>query len=226
MNAVDGVQRLLLVAGHPRPAQELPEGLPRLSSPPESGRVRPRDRRGAGHRSGRHGRRGPRRSVPLRDDSRVRRPLTARKNRDARLRRRCGDQQVRALRRGRRGARGRARDPGTRKTSVRVPRRCRSSAPACNVQRQRGHGLYQDLSRDGWRARTAARRGALPQAMAKSSTERRVDRPACQGRLPRRDRRDRTGLSREDRRADLCGAAGQRLAAVRSRLFSDSELTA
>ena len=69
-------------------------------------RLRPRGRRDARHRPGRRGRRTVRRHQPLCHDAGVRRRIPAREDRHARLRRRRGDQQVRATRREGRAARG------------------------------------------------------------------------------------------------------------------------
>ena len=71
-------------------------------------RLRPGHRRDARHRPGRRRHRPARRRLALRHDAGVRRRLAAREDRHARLRRRRGDQQVRAPRRRGRPARRRA----------------------------------------------------------------------------------------------------------------------
>ena len=99
MNSLGGEQRLLPVDGHPRQRRQPARAPRRRHRRAQGRRVRPGDRRDAGHRAGRRRHRAVRRPLAVRDDAGVRRRVPAREDRHAGLRRRRGDQQVRAPRR-------------------------------------------------------------------------------------------------------------------------------
>ena len=124
--------RLPALARHPRRARRGVRGAARRARDGAGERrLRPDLRRDRRHRPGRQRRRRALRPLALRDDRRVRRADAAREDRDARLRRPGGDQQVHAA------AAARTRcatcaSSTSATTGCSTPRRssCRSSAPA------------------------------------------------------------------------------------------------
>ena len=156
MNAVEPPQ-VFFRSMATRGRSEVARGARRCHRRVPGGRVRPRDRGDAGHRSGRRRDRRPLRCVALRDDAGVRRRQPAGEDRHARLRRRGGDQQVRAARRRGRPAR-RAATAGPQQGAVRrrsrVPAGVRHHRVA--VQRRRRHRALPAPPRRARRAAASA----------------------------------------------------------------------
>ena len=211
MNAIDGAAGVLPLAGHPAAASEVPERARRRRSRALQGR---RASTWSSSRRPASARATPaivaaRRRVALRDDAGVRRRVAAREDRHARLRRRRGDQQVRAARRRGRAAR---RAPPARPQPRGVRRRLAGHA---GVRHQRRHASTTTASPRSTSTcatcsaerRPAGRRRARCAPVDGQDVARGVDvdRAARPRALPGRDRRDRARLPR--RRPQRAGGA-------------------
>ncbi|CAA9351660.1 MAG: B12 binding domain / kinase domain / Methylmalonyl-CoA mutase, partial [uncultured Nocardioidaceae bacterium] len=218
--------RLLPLAGDPRRARAARHAAGRPHRA-QGERRRPRRPRDAGHRAGRRRRRAARRRRALRHDAGLRGRVAAGEDRHARLRRRGGDQQVRAPRGGPGAGRAARRRPPARPQPGGVRLATGGHAGLRHVgrdlRRRRRHRALPAPAGAPRGGGAAGRRRLPPAGHGPPLEHHRPARPAGPGPLPRGGRGHGARLPRLDRaarrgrRAGAAPRAGPRRALRRGR---------